>query len=80
MQGFSSEMADEAQNKLKINKASNVFDILTKHFLLMVCNFQRQARRIYEILRFKATNLADAEEYRGYRLDVKRRLNIPYQV
>jgi len=41
---------------------------------------QKQARRVYEILRFEATNLADVEEYRAYRLDVKRRLNIPYQV
>nr|CAG4640040.1 EOG090X06NC [Daphnia pulex]SVE84882.1 EOG090X06NC [Daphnia pulex] len=40
---------------------------------------KKQARRVYEILRFEATNLADVEEYRAYRLDVKRRLNIPYQ-
>jgi len=40
---------------------------------------KKQARRIYEILRFRATNLADPAEYRTYRLDVKRRLNIPYQ-
>lgn len=43
-------------------------------------SLQKQARRIYEILRFRATNLADPAEYRTYRLDVKRRLNIPYQV
>jgi len=42
-------------------------------------SLQKQARRIYEILRFRATNLADPAEYRTYRLDVKRRLNIPYQ-
>lgn len=35
---------------------------------------------MYEILRFQATKLADPEEYRAFRLDVKRRLNIPYQV
>nr|SVE89275.1 EOG090X06NC [Daphnia sinensis] len=40
---------------------------------------KKQARRVYEILRFQATNLSDLEEYRAYRLDVKRRLNIPYQ-
>ncbi|KAI9552811.1 hypothetical protein GHT06_020691 [Daphnia sinensis] len=40
---------------------------------------KKQARRVYEILRFHATNLSDLEEYRAYRLDVKRRLNIPYQ-
>nr|CAG4641713.1 EOG090X06NC [Eurycercus lamellatus] len=58
-QGFSSEMVEEAQTQLKINK--------------------KQARRVYEILRFHATNLADLADYRAYRLDVKRRLNIPYQ-
>jgi len=41
---------------------------------------QKQARRIYEILRFLSTDVANVEEYRAYRLDVKRRLNIPYQV
>nr|CAG4650171.1 EOG090X06NC [Sida crystallina] len=40
---------------------------------------KKQTRRVYEILRFHFTNLADAEEYRAYRLDVKRRLNVPYQ-
>nr|CAG4634801.1 EOG090X06NC [Alona affinis] len=40
---------------------------------------KKQARRIYEILRLHATNVANADEYRAYRLEVKRRLNIPYQ-
>lgn len=75
-------MAEEAQQELKINRVNrlkiiasfkNVTDCQT------VC-LQKQARRVYEILRFHATNVADAEEYRAYRLDVKRRLNIPYQV
>jgi len=38
-----------------------------------------QARRVYEILRLKVTSKADAAAYRRYRLDVKRRLNIPFQ-
>ncbi|XP_051155616.1 histone acetyltransferase type B catalytic subunit [Leptopilina boulardi] len=38
---------------------------------------KRQARRIYEILRLRETNTSDESEYRCYRLDVKRRLNIP---
>ncbi|XP_031552908.1 histone acetyltransferase type B catalytic subunit-like [Actinia tenebrosa] len=38
-----------------------------------------QCRRVYEILRLKATDRSNAEEYQNYRLDVKRRLNAPYQ-
>ena len=41
--------------------------------------FQKQARRIYEILRLRVTNLSNDKEYRDYRLDVKRRLNIPFK-
>ncbi|XP_043242983.1 histone acetyltransferase type B catalytic subunit-like isoform X1 [Amphibalanus amphitrite] len=39
----------------------------------------KQVRRVYEILRLKATNVSDKEEYRNFRLDVKRRLYTPYQ-
>lgn len=39
----------------------------------------KQARRVYEILRLRVTDLANEQEYRKYRLDVKRRLNIPYR-
>jgi hypothetical protein len=35
---------------------------------------------VYEILRLRITNTKDEAEFREYRLDVKRRLNIPYQV
>ncbi|XP_045209831.2 histone acetyltransferase type B catalytic subunit-like [Mercenaria mercenaria] len=40
---------------------------------------RKQTRRIYEILRLKATSEADKEKFRQYRLDIKRRLNIPFQ-
>lgn len=40
---------------------------------------RKQARRIYEILRLRATNLSDGDEYKAYRLDVKNRLNAPFQ-
>ncbi|KAL6436986.1 hypothetical protein ACFW04_004959 [Cataglyphis niger] len=40
---------------------------------------KKQARIVYEILRLRATNVANAEEYRAYRLDVKNRLNIPFK-
>ena len=39
----------------------------------------KQVRRVYEILRLKATNVSDKEEYRNFRLDVKKRLYMPYQ-
>ncbi|MBN3300274.1 HAT1 acetyltransferase, partial [Amia calva] len=58
-QGFSQEMATEAQEKLKINK---------KH-----------ARRVYEIMRLKATDMSDLEKARTYRLEIKRRLIGPYK-
>ncbi|KAH0539522.1 histone acetyltransferase type B catalytic subunit [Cotesia glomerata] len=40
---------------------------------------KRQARRIYEILRLKVTDLSNENEYRDYRLEVKKRLNVPYK-
>ncbi|XP_014218476.1 histone acetyltransferase type B catalytic subunit [Copidosoma floridanum] len=46
-----------------------------KHFKIN----KKQARRVYEILRLKATNLHNSDEYRSYRLDIKNRLNIPYK-
>lgn len=39
----------------------------------------RQCRIIYEILRLNATNVNDEEEYKAYRLCVKKRLNGPHQ-
>ncbi|CAK1545703.1 unnamed protein product [Leptosia nina] len=59
LKGFSSEMANQARSKYKINK--------------------RQARRVYEILRLKNTNTSDKAAYLQYRLDVKNRLNAPFQ-
>lgn len=40
---------------------------------------RRQARRVYEILRLKATDMSDKEQYKSYRLDMKKRLNAPFQ-
>ena len=63
--GFTQAMASEANQKWKICK--------------------RQARRIYEILRLyhvqKAGGLNDKNQaYKDYRVDVKKRLNMPFQV
>ncbi|XP_048577478.1 histone acetyltransferase type B catalytic subunit isoform X2 [Nematostella vectensis] len=38
-----------------------------------------QCRRVYEILRLKVTDRSNTAEYRDYRLDIKKRLNMPYQ-
>ena len=36
-------------------------------------------RRIYEIIRLHYTSLSNSLEYKNYKLDVKKRLNVPYQ-
>lgn len=59
LQGFSEDMAIQAQQMFKINK--------------------QHARRVYEILRLLVTDMSDAEQYRSYRLDIKRRLISPYK-
>ena len=63
--GFTEAMAKEANEKLKMCK--------------------RQARRVYEILRLhhvqKAGGLTDKNQaYKDYRVNVKKRLNAPFQV
>ncbi|XP_048730537.2 histone acetyltransferase type B catalytic subunit-like [Ostrea edulis] len=40
---------------------------------------KKQARRVYEILRLKVTDMGDKEQSKSYRLDMKRRLNAPFQ-
>lgn len=40
---------------------------------------RKQARRVYEILRLKCTDTSNKSEYKAYRLDIKNRLNAPYQ-
>ncbi|XP_054712533.1 histone acetyltransferase type B catalytic subunit-like [Uloborus diversus] len=40
---------------------------------------KKQARRVYEILRLKCTDMTNPQDYRIYRLDVKNRLNAPFQ-
>lgn len=39
---------------------------------------QKQCRIVYEILRLNALNINDADEYKTYRLCVKKRLNVPH--
>ncbi|KAI1884842.1 hypothetical protein AGOR_G00214000 [Albula goreensis] len=40
---------------------------------------KKHARRVYEILRLRVTDMSDEEKARGYRLDIKRRLFGPYK-
>ncbi|XP_033114772.1 histone acetyltransferase type B catalytic subunit-like [Anneissia japonica] len=40
---------------------------------------KKQARRVYEILRLQATDMSNPKEVKAYRLEIKRRLNIPFQ-
>uniref|UniRef100_A0A674JK49 Histone acetyltransferase type B catalytic subunit n=1 Tax=Terrapene triunguis TaxID=2587831 RepID=A0A674JK49_9SAUR len=40
---------------------------------------KQHTRRVYEILRLRATDMGDPEQSRGYRLDVKKRLIGPYK-
>lgn len=56
--GFSTEMAQEAKDKYKINP--------------------KQSRIVYEILRLGVTETSNKVEYKSYRLDVKKRLNMTY--
>ena len=63
--GFTKDMLVEAKEKMKLGK--------------------KQTRKVYEIIRLywtkKAGPLNDINtEYKNYRVDVKKRLNIPYQV
>jgi len=39
---------------------------------------RKQARRVYEILKLRATDRSKPEEYTNFRLEVKRRLNAPF--
>ena len=49
-------------------------------FVFFVPLLQKHARRVYEILRLKATDMSDEEKAREYRLEVKKRLFGPYRV
>ncbi|KJH53111.1 DNA repair helicase [Dictyocaulus viviparus] len=71
--GFTQEMKNVALEKLKITKV----DFVAIRNLAFASIFKRQCRRVYEILRLKCTNMKDPEEAKAYRLDVKRRLELP---
>lgn len=58
---------------------SSFLSILLLFYFMYILFLQKQARVVYEILRLQATNVANADEYRAYRIDVKQRLNIPFK-
>lgn len=83
--GFSDHMAKEAQEKLKINKVQHRADSfiisVLKHCITNCCfSLQKHARRVYEILRMRVTDMSDEDQAKEYRLEVKRRLFGPYRV
>ncbi|XP_033337171.2 histone acetyltransferase 1 isoform X1 [Megalopta genalis] len=68
LSSFSRECLLQGFNKTMVTEAKEKFKIN-----------KRQTRRVYEILRLRSTDLSNENEYREYRLDVKKRLNIPYK-
>lgn len=66
LESFSADNLKRGFSKEMAEDARNRFKISHK-----------QSRRVYEILRFRATNRSDAKEYRDFRLEVKQRLNAP---
>ena len=80
LKGFSDDMTIAAGKDLKICKKQARYVLL----LFSSCSDIKiislfQLRRIYEIIRLHYTSMADQEQYRGYKMDVKKRLNIPYR-
>ena len=45
----------------------------------LICYVTLFFRRVYEIIRLHHTSLSNPQEYKDYKLDVKKRLNVPYQ-
>ncbi|XP_017891786.1 histone acetyltransferase type B catalytic subunit [Ceratina calcarata] len=68
LSSFSRECLLQGFNKAMVVEAREKFKINRK-----------QARRVYELLRLRATDLTNEQEYREYRLNIKKRLNIPYR-
>lgn len=64
-----------APNKLKGGFSQEMVEAAKREYKIN----PKQVRIVYEILRLNATNVNDPEEYKEYRLCVKKRLNIPHQ-
>lgn len=57
-----------------------LYNLIHKYSNQFCCYVKKQARRVYEILRLKETNVHNDDESKSFRLDVKRRYNILFQV
>lgn len=64
---FAADKLKSGFNQAMIEAAKNQFKINPK-----------QCRIVFEILRLNAININDPEEYKAYRLCVKKRLNVPH--
>lgn len=68
-------------SRMKIGKVFWIFYLNFQNFYrILQKNFQKQARRVYEILRLIVTPQNDDKMMSGFISDVKRRLNLPFQV
>ncbi|EMP38671.1 Histone acetyltransferase type B catalytic subunit [Chelonia mydas] len=65
---FSSEKLMQGFSQEMVTEAQQKLKINKQH-----------TRRVYEILRLRATDMGDPEQSRGYRLDIKKRLIGPYK-
>ncbi|XP_077300202.1 histone acetyltransferase 1 [Arctopsyche grandis] len=65
---FNPKILFDGYNKDMATQAQSKFKINNK-----------QARRVYEILRLRHTDTTDVQQYKMFRLDVKNRLNAPFQ-
>ncbi|XP_785091.3 histone acetyltransferase type B catalytic subunit [Strongylocentrotus purpuratus] len=61
------------------NLPKGLCDAMEKEALEKLKLNKKQVRKIYEILRLKSTDYSNTEHAKAYRLDVKKRLNIPFQ-
>lgn len=68
LESYKPDKIQQGFNQNMIQQANKVYKINPK-----------QARKAYEILRLNSTNQADKAQYQSYRLDVKKRLNVPFQ-
>ncbi|CAG7819872.1 unnamed protein product [Allacma fusca] len=62
-------------DNLKKGFSEKMLEETSKHLKMT----KRQSRRMFELLRLRSINVNNDKEFKEYRLDVKRRLNIPYQ-
>ncbi|XP_047136715.1 histone acetyltransferase type B catalytic subunit isoform X1 [Hydra vulgaris] len=75
----------DCQNCLKLNSFSkdklltDYSDDMRKDALEKFKITKSQARRVYEILRLRVTDISNNAMYHQYRLCVKKRLNLPFQ-